>query len=72
MDRKSIPASIELVKKRVSLIMSEIPPRQALIAAEIRVISRKISEIVGSNSSGLLQGQLDDKVVAIWQSNTGF
>ena len=72
MDRKLIPASTELVKKRVSLIMSRIPPRQALIAAEIRVISRKISEIVGSKSSGLVESQLDDKAVAIWWPNTGF
>ncbi len=54
MDRKSIAASTELVKKRVSLIMSEITPRHVLIAAEIRVTSRKVSEIVGSKSSGLV------------------
>jgi hypothetical protein len=60
------------VKKRVSLIMSEIPPRQALIAAEIPVISRKISKIVGSKSSGLVYGQLDEKIIAIWLPNTGF
>jgi hypothetical protein len=72
MDRKSIPAATEHVKKRVSLIMSEITPRQALVVAEIRVISRKTREIVGSKSSGLVWCQFDDKVLAIWLSNTGF
>lgn len=42
-------------------MMSEITPRQALIAAEIRVISRKISEIVGSKSNGLAWSQPNDK-----------
>jgi hypothetical protein len=41
--------------------MSEITPRQALIVEEIRVISRKTREIVGSKSSGLVWSQLDDK-----------
>ena len=54
MDRKSIPASAEHVKKRVSLITSEITPRQALTVAEIRVISRKTRKMVGSKSSGLV------------------
>jgi hypothetical protein len=56
----------------VSLIMSEITPRQALTVVEIRVISRKTRNMVGSKSSGLVWCQLGDKVVAIWLSNTGF
>jgi hypothetical protein len=72
MDRKSIPASAEHAKKRLSLIMSEITPRQALTVVEIRVISRKTRNMVGSKSSGLVWCQLGDIVVAIWLSNTGF
>jgi hypothetical protein len=64
-DRKSIPASAEHVKKRLSLIMSDITPRQVLIATEIRVISRKMIEIVGSKSSGLVSSKLDDEIATI-------
>src|SRR5712672_539539 len=42
MNRKSIPASAEQLKKRLSLMMSETTPRQVLIATEIRVISRNL------------------------------
>ena len=41
--------------------MSEITPRQALVVAEIRVISRRTREIVGSKSSGLVWCQLDEE-----------
>jgi hypothetical protein len=64
-DRKSIPASTEHVKKRLSLIMSDITPRQVLIATEIRVISRKMIEIVGSKSSGLVSSQLNDEIATM-------
>lgn len=59
MDRKSLPASSEDTKKRESLTMSEITPRQALTATEIRVISLKMVEIVGSKSNGLARSQLN-------------
>jgi len=64
MDRKSIPASAEHVKKRLSLMMSETTPRQVLIATEIRVISRKMTEILGSKSKGLVWNQLNDETRA--------
>jgi hypothetical protein len=42
--------------------MSDITPRQVLIATEIRVISRKMIEIVGSKSNGLVLCQLGDEI----------
>jgi hypothetical protein len=46
-------------------MMSEIAPRHVLIATEIRVISRRIVDIVGSKSSGLLYSQLNDEIASI-------